>query len=153
MLTSGGFSPCTFITAGSKAEGLACWNNSDLDRLLLMNSGLCVEGGINAQTIPDDMQVYRMDTRVNPGHCRMFLERCGSHTRLFEFKNAICDDGKGNALLSSGLLLEDVEQSLKCVLHTGVPLERMGPSIPNIKDKCLVIAICLYMFRKLCYAE
>ena len=118
MLTSAGFSPCTFITAGSKAEELACWNESDLDRLSLLNSVLCVEAGINVQTIPDDMQVYRMDARVYPDHCRMLRERYGSHARSFAFKNAMCDDGKGNALLSSGLLLDDVEQSLKNVLHS-----------------------------------
>ncbi|XP_052239300.1 uncharacterized protein LOC127850361 isoform X2 [Dreissena polymorpha] len=131
MFVNAGFLPGTFITAGSKAEGLTCWNESDSDRLILLNGVLCVEAGINLQTIPDDIQVYRMDTRVYPGHCRMLRERCGSHTSNLRLEHALCDDGKGNALLSSGLWLDDIEQILnRLVLKSGPPFKRMGPSIP-----------------------
>ncbi|KAH3734184.1 hypothetical protein DPMN_040624 [Dreissena polymorpha] len=127
MFENAAFSPGTFITVGSKAEGLTSFNESDSDRLILLNGVLCVEAGINLQTIPDDIQVYRMDTRVYPGHCRMLRERCGSHTSNFRLEL----DGKGNALLSSGLWLDDIEQILnRFVLKSGPPFKRTGPSIP-----------------------
>ncbi|KAH3850416.1 hypothetical protein DPMN_092827 [Dreissena polymorpha] len=46
----------TFITAGSKAEGLTCINESDYDFLFVPNNVLCVEAGVDLHTISDDVQ-------------------------------------------------------------------------------------------------
>ncbi|KAH3741934.1 hypothetical protein DPMN_048664 [Dreissena polymorpha] len=70
----------TEITAGSKAEGLTCLLEGDLDLLTVLNGVLCVEAGISIQTILDGVEVYRMDTRVYPGHCRL-LQEGQTHTR------------------------------------------------------------------------
>ncbi|KAH3733209.1 hypothetical protein DPMN_039634 [Dreissena polymorpha] len=93
-------SESTIIIAGSMAEGLTLWFKSDSDLLHVLNSVLCVETGINIQTIPNGMGVYRMDTRVYPGHCRLLLER-QKHANLACIKNALCDNGYGVVLLSS----------------------------------------------------
>ncbi|XP_052240803.1 uncharacterized protein LOC127851222 [Dreissena polymorpha] len=63
------------ITVGSKAEGLTCFYESDSDLLYALKRVLCVEAGINLGTIPDDIDVFRMDTRACPGHCRLLQER------------------------------------------------------------------------------
>ncbi|XP_052274790.1 uncharacterized protein LOC127874474 [Dreissena polymorpha] len=118
----------TFITAGSKAEGLTCWLESDHDLLFMPKGVLCVEAGIDLHTIPDEIEVYMMDTRAYPGHCRMLLERC-DHTHLHFDNKVLCDDGNGNTLLSSGLLLDVLS---KRKFNIGAPLERAGPSLPRL---------------------
>ncbi|XP_052220691.1 uncharacterized protein LOC127837546 isoform X2 [Dreissena polymorpha] len=96
----------TIITAGSKAEGLTCFLESDRDNLYLLKNVICLEAGINLYSIPDDLQVYRMDTQVYPGHCRLLLERQTSS--CYEIiHNALCDNGNGDVLLSSSLLLDE----------------------------------------------
>ncbi|KAH3850467.1 hypothetical protein DPMN_092878 [Dreissena polymorpha] len=62
----------SIITAGSKAEGLSCCFESDTDQLLVLKDVLCVEAEVDLHTIPEDIDVFRMDTRVYPGHCRMY---------------------------------------------------------------------------------
>ncbi|KAH3850392.1 hypothetical protein DPMN_092803 [Dreissena polymorpha] len=119
----------TTFTAGSKAEGLTCWLESDHDLLLTLKSVLCVEAGVDLHTIPDDIEVYRMDTRAYPGHCRMFLERCATTHLQFDKNNILCDDGKGNTFLSSGLLLDELS---KRKFEIGARLERVGPSLPRL---------------------
>ncbi|KAH3705553.1 hypothetical protein DPMN_080630 [Dreissena polymorpha] len=105
----------TLITAGSKAEGLSCFNESDRDYLFLLKNVICLEAGINLYSIPDDLQVYRMDTHVYPGHCRLLLER--QTTRCHNIiHNALCDNGNGDVLLSSSLLLDEFSSILA---HTG----------------------------------
>ncbi|KAH3734262.1 hypothetical protein DPMN_040701 [Dreissena polymorpha] len=113
------------ITAGSKAEGLTCWFESDIDNIFVEKDVLCVEAGVDLHTIPDDIEVYRMDTHVYPGHCRLSLER-QAYKRLDIIQNALCDDGQGNAILSSGLFVEEFAK----FSSTGVPLVRAGPSLP-----------------------
>ncbi|XP_052239963.1 uncharacterized protein LOC127850724 [Dreissena polymorpha] len=120
----------SIITAGSKAEGLTGWLESDFDTLYVLKTVLCVEAGIDLHTTPDDIEVYRMDTRVYPGYCKMLLERQGS-TRFNVIKNALCDDGKGNAILSSGLFLDELA---KFKLY-GIPRGRAGPSLPRTLKK------------------
>ncbi|KAH3705620.1 hypothetical protein DPMN_080697 [Dreissena polymorpha] len=97
----------TLITAGSKAEGLTCFLESDRDCLLLLKNVICLEAGINLYRIPDDLQVYRMDTHVYPGHCRLLLERLTSRC-LKIIHNALCDNGNRDVLLSSSLLLDEL---------------------------------------------
>ncbi|KAH3850352.1 uncharacterized protein LOC127874473 [Dreissena polymorpha] len=122
----------TIITAGSKAEGLTSWVESDYDMLYVPKSTLCVEAGVDLHSIPDYMEVYRMDTDVYPGHCRMLLERTYPQSLL---KSALCDDEKGNTLLSSALVLDTlcsalVLDMLSKMKFERVPLERAGPSLP-----------------------
>ncbi|KAH3694300.1 uncharacterized protein LOC127862994 [Dreissena polymorpha] len=119
----------TTITVGSKGEGLTCLQESDNDKLLVLNRFLCVEPGVDIHTIPDDIQVYRMDTRVYPGHCLMLLERPTSTGFTF-CNNAQCDDGKGNVMLSSSLFLHEMSKCNPTDIKNVIPLERAGPSLP-----------------------
>ncbi|KAH3796922.1 uncharacterized protein LOC127839231 [Dreissena polymorpha] len=118
----------TMITAGSKAEGLTCYNESDHDLLSVANNVLCVEAGINLHTIPGYIEVYRMDTRVYPGHCKLLLERKASRFDK-PIYNALCDDGYGNGLLSSSLYLDELSSLVACIDLTAVE-QRAGPSLP-----------------------
>ncbi|KAH3733040.1 hypothetical protein DPMN_039464 [Dreissena polymorpha] len=122
------------ITAGSKAEGLTCYLESDWDILLLVKGVLCVEAGINLHTIPDGIDVFRMDTRVYPGHCRLLQER-RAHTRYKQILNSLCDNGYGAVLLSSSLFLDEFSALL--TQSELADHERAGPSIPGtIKGVC-----------------
>ncbi|KAH3733809.1 hypothetical protein DPMN_040244 [Dreissena polymorpha] len=124
---------CTLFTAGSKAEGLTRFLESDIDIMTVANSALCVEAGINLHTIQDDIALFRMDTRVYPGHCKLFLERQGSR-RCIEFEKAFCDNGYGDVLLSSSLYLDEISTiwSLFPQFREGmVDAERAGPSLPH----------------------
>ncbi|KAH3773697.1 hypothetical protein DPMN_175065 [Dreissena polymorpha] len=132
-LSNARFTNVIRITAGSKAEGLTCRFESDWDVLNVLNNVLCVETGINLHTIPDDMEVYRMDTSVYPGHCRLFLMR-QAHRYYTVIHNALCDNGKGDVLLSSGLVLDEISTILRKYPQYpqvgNVQHERAGPSIP-----------------------
>ncbi|KAH3734237.1 hypothetical protein DPMN_040676 [Dreissena polymorpha] len=113
------------ITAGSNAEWLTSFHESDHDWLFVPRSVLCVEVGVDINTIPDDIHVYRMDTRVYPGHCMMVLERSASAS--FTFINyALCSDEKWNIVLSSDLFLDEMSNLTS---EGGVPLERAGPAL------------------------
>ncbi|KAH3733812.1 uncharacterized protein LOC127850171 [Dreissena polymorpha] len=91
-------SDITKITAGSKAEGLTCLLESDIDVLFVQNGVLCVEFDFDLHTIPDDIGLFRMDTSVYPGHCRLPQER-QAHTRIDIIHNALWDNGYGEVLL------------------------------------------------------
>ncbi|KAH3733759.1 hypothetical protein DPMN_040193 [Dreissena polymorpha] len=124
----------TIITAGSKAEGLTCFLESDWDVLFVLTDVLCVEADINLLTISDDIDVFRMDTMdtlVYPGHCRLLQERPAVHTRLSIIIKALCDNEYGGVLLSSSLLLD--EYSALSLTHNAMleHHERAGPSIPG----------------------
>ncbi|KAH3741959.1 hypothetical protein DPMN_048689 [Dreissena polymorpha] len=69
----------TQTIAGSKAEWLTCWLESDHDFLFVLNNFLCVEAGISIHTIPDYMNVFRMDTRVYPGAVDYYKRDKGIH--------------------------------------------------------------------------
>ncbi|KAH3798409.1 hypothetical protein DPMN_152008 [Dreissena polymorpha] len=123
---------CSFtaITAGSKAEGLTRLAESDRDFLIALNGVICVETGINLNTIPDDISVFWMDdTGVYPGHCKLLLKR---RARLpYAIINALCEIGYGELLLSSVLFIDEFsrlkhQHSLGTVLH-----ERAGPALPG----------------------
>ena len=124
----------TYITAGSKAEGLTCYLESDWDILFVVPDVLCVEPDINLLTITDDKDVFWMDTidtRVYPGHCRLLQEGLAPRVRYTIITKALCDNGNGDVLLSSSLLLDE---------FSALPLtndeyvehhERAGPSLPE----------------------
>ncbi|KAH3733302.1 hypothetical protein DPMN_039728 [Dreissena polymorpha] len=96
----------TGITVGSKAEGLTCWLESAKDWLMVVNGILCVEAGININYILNDIEVYRMDPSVYPGHCRLFLEKPVT-ARSNIIHKYLCEDGDANVLLSSSVLLDE----------------------------------------------
>ncbi|KAH3705618.1 hypothetical protein DPMN_080695 [Dreissena polymorpha] len=127
----------TYITAGSKAEGLTCYLESDRDCLFLLKNVICLEAGINLNSIPDDLQVYRMDTHVYPGHCRLLLERqtSGSYEIIH---NALCDNGNGDVLLSSSLLLDEFSSLRAFTAQREVVQHKcVGPSSPNTFNRIL----------------
>ncbi|KAH3733150.1 hypothetical protein DPMN_039575 [Dreissena polymorpha] len=96
--------------------------------LSVVKGVLCVEAGINLHTIPDEIDVFRMDTRVYPGHCRLLQER-RAHTRFIQITNSLCDNGYGAVLLSSSLFLDELSPLFT---HSFiVDHERAGPSIPG----------------------
>ncbi|KAH3705643.1 hypothetical protein DPMN_080720 [Dreissena polymorpha] len=120
----------TFITAGSKAEGLTCYLESDHDYLIVVKNVICLEAGINLYSIPDDLQVYRMDTHVYPGHCRLVLERLTSRCHKI-IHNALCDNGNGDVLLSSSLLLDEISSHPRYTGQRGIVRHKcVGPSLP-----------------------
>ena len=120
----------TFITAGSKAEGLTCFVESDLDVLIVVNGILCVEAGIYLEIIPDGIGVYRMDTRAYSGHCSLLLERqARKHSEVIN--NALCDNGDGDILLSSSLFLDEILARPSFTDSSLVSHERAGPSLPQ----------------------
>ncbi|KAH3694496.1 hypothetical protein DPMN_081936 [Dreissena polymorpha] len=118
----------TYITAGSKAEGLTCPLESDFDLLIVLNGVICVDAGINLHTIPDDIDVFRMDTRVYPGHCILLQDR-PAHKRWKVIRNSLCDGGYGAILLSSSLFLDECSASTpypNIVNHERAGLSRPG---------------------------
>ncbi|KAH3705636.1 hypothetical protein DPMN_080713 [Dreissena polymorpha] len=127
----------TVITAGSKAEGLTCYYESERDHLFLLKNVISLEAGINLYSIPDDLQVYRMDTHVYPGHCRLLLERQTSRFHKI-IHNALCDNGNGDVLLSSSLFLDEFSsQPLLTGQREVVPHKCVGPSLPQTILGCV----------------
>ncbi|KAH3809373.1 hypothetical protein DPMN_137736 [Dreissena polymorpha] len=120
----------TMITAGSKAEGLTCFHESDRDSLFVIEGILCVEAGISLHTIADGIEVYRMDTCAYSGHCCLLLERQGRE-RYELIHNALCDNGQGDMLLSSSLVLDKISAQLSTTNTFFVSHERAGPSLPT----------------------
>ncbi|KAH3798433.1 hypothetical protein DPMN_152032 [Dreissena polymorpha] len=130
----------TLMTAGSKAEGLTCLFESDRDILRTLNGVICVETGINLNTIPDDISVFWMDdTGVYPGHCILLLKR---PARLLYtiINDALCEIGYGKLLLSSVLFIDECSRlatrhrlgTVETVLH-----ERAGPALPETRGGIL----------------
>ncbi|XP_052268035.1 uncharacterized protein LOC127869467 [Dreissena polymorpha] len=119
------------ITAGSKAEGLTSCFESDLDLMLVMLGSMCLEDGVNFDTLPMETIVLILNTGVcYHGHCRLnLLYRRGSIIPCCVL-NALCDDGNGGVLLSSTLFLNffDKRTDPQLVYH-----ERAGPSLPSSK--------------------
>ncbi|KAH3733678.1 hypothetical protein DPMN_040111 [Dreissena polymorpha] len=103
-----------------------------MDELAVFKGVLCVEAGINLHNIPEDIDVFRMDTRVYQGHCILLQER-PANARYDEITNALCDDGYGNVILSSSLFLDECQAAMTKYHELGFPVvyhERAGPSIP-----------------------
>ncbi|KAH3697317.1 hypothetical protein DPMN_084815 [Dreissena polymorpha] len=118
------------ITAGSKAEGLTGFFENDIDILMVVNGVLCVETGINLDSIKGDIDLFRMDTRVYPGHCRLLQVR-QRHKCLKAMHDSLCDNGNGDILLSSDLCVNEFS-SLMITFKLGVVQhERSGPLIPD----------------------
>ncbi|KAH3733579.1 uncharacterized protein LOC127850131 isoform X1 [Dreissena polymorpha] len=123
---------CIVITAGSKAEGLTSFFESDMDMLFILKHVLCVEAGTNLDTIPDDIDVFRMDTRVYPGHCILLQERPAT-MRNELINNSLCDNGYGDVLLSSCLWKDYILcNNLNIPPFFGHFAKPTGPSIPAV---------------------
>ncbi|KAH3733810.1 hypothetical protein DPMN_040245 [Dreissena polymorpha] len=145
------------IIAGSKAEGLTCHLESDIDLLMVLPYSLCVEAGINLHTIEDDIDLFIMDTRVYPGHCKLLLERQGS-IRTLLINYSLCDNGYGDVLLRSSFLLDAYliipqlcPQYEDLVFLGGmVGEERAGPSLPHTDVKGIFRMDKVLALRCLC---
>ncbi|KAH3792897.1 hypothetical protein DPMN_146398 [Dreissena polymorpha] len=119
----------TWITTGSKAEGLTSYLESDLDQLFVIESVICLEDGVDSSSVPVETTIFRSCSRISySGHCRLLLERYGTRIHISVY-NALCDDGFGRGLLSSDLY---VNQWLNVKRAEGeVQHERAGPSRPS----------------------
>ncbi|KAH3791392.1 hypothetical protein DPMN_144877 [Dreissena polymorpha] len=119
----------TYITTGSKAEGLTSYLESDTDHLIVPESVICLEDGVDSSSVPVEKTIFRSCSRISySGHYRLLLERCGTHISDVVY-NALCDDGFGRGLLSSDLYVTqwlNLKQGEGTVQH-----ERAGPSTPR----------------------
>ncbi|KAH3708745.1 uncharacterized protein LOC127857997 isoform X2 [Dreissena polymorpha] len=119
----------TWITTGSKAEGLTSLLESDTDKLIVTESVICLEDGVDSSSVPVEKTIFRSCSRISySGHCRLLLETCGTTIPRIVY-NALCDDGFGRGLLSSDLYVNqwlNVKQREGIVHH-----ERAGPSTPR----------------------
>ncbi|KAH3823872.1 hypothetical protein DPMN_125696 [Dreissena polymorpha] len=108
------------IFTGSKSEGLSCYMENDTDMLSVVSNVVCLEDCLHIKDIPDDTVAFLMDTKYTyPGYYRLFLVR--RNDILWDIEEALCDDGRGNVLLSSDLFADIIP---------GV--ERSGPSTPLV---------------------
>ncbi|KAH3739673.1 hypothetical protein DPMN_046328 [Dreissena polymorpha] len=90
---------------------------------------LCVEHGIDINTIPLEMTVFRTNahTYAHPGHCTLLLERLG-HNGHPVLLSALFHDSNGRSLLSSDIFVQkcsSADRDPNEVRHT-----RAGPSNP-----------------------
>ncbi|KAH3737165.1 uncharacterized protein LOC127849586 [Dreissena polymorpha] len=136
----------TFITTGSKAEGITCPLESDIDLIRVTDTVICLEDGVDSSTIPAEINILRSCRRMSyHGHCILLLERYGTKIPI-HMDDALCDDGYGRTLLSSDLYVNEL---LKRKPYEGeVQHERAGPSTPaTIAGKWhrdLVLALHFY---------
>ncbi|KAH3875177.1 hypothetical protein DPMN_038440 [Dreissena polymorpha] len=95
----------TVITTGSKAEGLTCLFESDLDEMVVLDGVLCLENGVGADTFPRETTVFTFNTGLcYHGHSRLnLLERRGSIMSPMS-RDALCHDTNGH-LLNSDLFV------------------------------------------------
>ncbi|KAH3819544.1 uncharacterized protein LOC127881288 [Dreissena polymorpha] len=135
LLTAQSRDGSTWIIAGSKAEGLTSYLESDRDYISVVKGVICLEEGVDSSTIPGETNILRSCSRLSyPGHCRLLLERFGT-TASIQFTEALCDDGYGRLFLSSDLYVNacsDVKHTEDVVVH-----ERAGPSTPSTLAKDL----------------
>ncbi|XP_052264044.1 uncharacterized protein LOC127867095 [Dreissena polymorpha] len=119
----------TFITTGSKGEGLSSYLESDVDIMAVDNRVFCLEDDVKSCAFPGEITVLRSLSRMSyHGHCRLLLERRGT-TIHRHVRDAFCDDGYGRELLSSDLYVNN--WSKEDLTKGEVQHERAGPSIPR----------------------
>ncbi|XP_052263977.1 uncharacterized protein LOC127867072 [Dreissena polymorpha] len=119
----------TIIITGSKAEGLSRFCESDMDRMFVINSVICLEDSVYANNFPSEITVLRSYSLMSyAGHCRLLLERRGTMVDPY-VDGALCDDGYGRELLSSDMFVNyfsKTQYEAHVVQHA-----RAGPSIPT----------------------
>ncbi|KAH3793080.1 hypothetical protein DPMN_146585 [Dreissena polymorpha] len=119
----------TWITTGSKAEGLTSYLESDRDSIFVRHDVISLEEGVDSRSVPEETNIFRSCSRISyPGHCRLLLERKGTNI-CNTLTIALCDDGNGRGLLSSDLYVNqwlNDKPPEDTVLHA-----RAGPSTPD----------------------
>ncbi|KAH3791932.1 uncharacterized protein LOC127838358 [Dreissena polymorpha] len=131
ILTARSHGSGKMITTGSKAEGLTSYLESDKDIMIVTKRVICLEEGVDSSNVPGETNIFRSCSRISyPGHCRLLLERYGTHIPAVVY-NALCDDGNGRRLLSNDLY---VNQLLNETYDGIVQHERAGPSTPTTVD-------------------
>ncbi|XP_052258689.1 uncharacterized protein LOC127863309 isoform X2 [Dreissena polymorpha] len=117
------------ITAGSKAQGLTCVFESDKDMIYVLPNTMCLEYGFDESTIPDHINVFKMNTQsCSAGYCRLLLERSASldHPVIF---NSLIDNGHGMILMSSTYFVEHLKNFYSS-FRPAVQYPHAGPSLP-----------------------
>ncbi|XP_052285002.1 uncharacterized protein LOC127881290 [Dreissena polymorpha] len=129
LLTALSGGSATWITTGSKAEGLTCYLESDRDIICVNNNLICIEEGVDSSNILKETTILRACSRISyPGHYILLLQRYGT-TIPKRVDNALCDDGYGRTFLSSDLY---VNECLNIKPTEGQEThERAGPSTPS----------------------
>ncbi|KAH3819535.1 uncharacterized protein LOC127881289 [Dreissena polymorpha] len=119
----------TCFTTGSKAEGLTCFLESDIDVMCVDNNVICIEEGVDSSNILKETTILRACSQKSyPGHCILLLERSGTTITTF-VHNALCDDGYDHELLSSALYINAWLNFKRT--EGAVILDRVGPSTPS----------------------
>ncbi|KAH3819539.1 hypothetical protein DPMN_121277 [Dreissena polymorpha] len=107
LLTALSGGSATWITTGSKAEGLTCYLESDRDIICVNNNLICIEEGVDSSNILKETTILRACNRISyPGHYILLLQRYGT-TIPKRVDNALCDDGYGRTFLSSDLYVNE----------------------------------------------
>ncbi|KAH3791856.1 uncharacterized protein LOC127837150 [Dreissena polymorpha] len=120
----------TWVTTGSKAEGLTNYRESDTDSMCVTNHVMCLEEGVDSSIVPGEKSIFRSCSRISyHGHCRLLLERYGTRIPTI-INNALCDDGYGSGLLSSDLYVNQMLNVKYMYNERTVGHERAGPSAP-----------------------
>ncbi|KAH3740933.1 uncharacterized protein LOC127850899 [Dreissena polymorpha] len=118
----------TYITAGSKAEGLTCLYDSDIDTIFVLPYVVCLENCFDQSNIPCHITILEMSFKMTTaGYCRVLLGRlapAGSSA----IPDSLCENDCGNPLLSSALFVAHFNYAWCAsgmVIHP-----RAGPSLP-----------------------
>ncbi|XP_052232348.1 uncharacterized protein LOC127845462 isoform X1 [Dreissena polymorpha] len=117
------------ITTGSKAEGLTCLYESDVDNMYVKEDVMCLEDGLSGDMLPKETTLFTLNTgSCYHGHCWLLLKRRG--TALYQtLSNALCDDENGRSFLNSDVyvtVLNSTTPTSDEVRHS-----RAGPSMPT----------------------
>ncbi|KAH3864960.1 hypothetical protein DPMN_027993 [Dreissena polymorpha] len=117
-----------FITAGSKAEGLTCLFESDIDKLYVLPNAVCLENSCDQHNIPYHITIFEMNCKMtNAGYCRVLLGRLAP-AGTSAIPDSLCENECGNTLLSSALFVEhfrNIPLGSSTVSHP-----QAGPSLP-----------------------
>jgi hypothetical protein len=97
----------THFTTGSKAEGIAKYYGSDLDRLFIQNDVKCLEEGMtDSKSI-----VFNMDKfKCSPGYTRLILSKSNNHVTPEEISICLIEEN-GQKYISNNLTRSFVEIS------------------------------------------
>ncbi|XP_060591205.1 uncharacterized protein LOC132746146 [Ruditapes philippinarum] len=95
------------MTAGSKAEGITKYYESDIDRLILYKDVKCLEEG----TSDSSFVVFHMDKYLcSPGYTRLVLSNCNKMALSNEVKNCLIEQN-GKTYISNRFTESFVEYS------------------------------------------
>ncbi|KAH3875619.1 hypothetical protein DPMN_038890 [Dreissena polymorpha] len=125
----GGRGMSTWITTGSKGEGLTRFLESDIYMMLVTAGIMCIEDCVNSDFLPRQITVFTLTYTIMSyhGHCRLFLKRPGIRINQ-RVHDSLCDDENGRPLLCSDLYVNAFTPK---PVPTEVRHNRSGPSIPG----------------------